>query len=195
MEKLKCLGLACSPRQGGNTTLLLERALRGAASAGAEVELIRLADYNISPCQACDLCSRDGKCILKDDAAIIFEKILKADRVIMAAPIFAMGLNAQAKTLVDRSQRFWATKYVLKKPVIENPQMRPARRGIFISAAGTNLKGVFDGAQRVVQYFYKMLEIKLEGSHCYPQTDKRGAILENAQALEEVFQAGKRLVE
>lgn len=73
--------------------------------------------------------------------------------------------------------------------------MRPVRRGIFISAAGTNLKGVFDGSLRVAQYFYKMLEIKLEGSHCYPQTDKKGAILENAQALEDVFLAGKILAE
>ncbi len=193
MRDIKCLGLACSPRPKGNTTVLLERALAGASSAGAATELVRLADYHVSPCRACDGCFNNGLCVIKDGAGDIFAKIIEADRIILAAPIFSMGMNAQAKCLVDRSQRFWATRYVLKQPVIKDTHLRPTRRGIFISAAGTDLKGVFDGAVRVARYFFKMLDIEWCDSLCYPLTDKIGDIYNHPTALEDVYLAGKRL--
>ncbi|GBF34556.1 iron-sulfur flavoprotein [Desulfocucumis palustris] len=193
MGDIKCLGLSCSPRATGNTTVLLERALAGASSAGAATELVRLADYSVSPCRACDGCFNNGLCVIKDGAGDIFDKIIKADRIILAAPIFSMGMNAQAKSLVDRSQRFWASRYILGQPVIKDPHLRPARGGIYISAAGTDLKGVFDGAIRVARYFFKMLDIGWNGSFCYPLTDKIGDIYNNPAALEEVYRAGKRL--
>lgn len=193
MGKIACLGIACSPRAGGNTTILLENALAGAASAGAGTELIKLTDYPFSPCRACDGCFKNGLCVIKDGAEEIFSKMLEADRFILAAPIFSMGLNAQAKALIDRSQRFWATRYILRQQVIRDAAARPERRGIFISAAGTGLQGVFDGAKRTVKYFFKMLEIKPEGDYCYPHTDQKGEIKNNPAALEEVHRAGKLL--
>ncbi|MCL6635329.1 MAG: flavodoxin family protein, partial [Peptococcaceae bacterium] len=177
--KIKCLAVACSPRRGGNTELLAGRALAGAAAAGAAEEIIYLRDYRYAPCAACDGCFKEGKCVVRDDASLIFEKILEADRVIFAAPIFSMGICAQAKMLIDRSQQFWACRYVLHRPVIQDEQKRAARRGIFLSAAGTGLPGVFDGALRVVRYFFKMLDIRVDGTFCYPRVDRRGDILQH----------------
>lgn len=191
--KIKCLAVACSPRRGGNTDLLARRALEGAAAAGAEAEIIYLRDYRYAPCAACDGCFKKGRCVVKDDASLIFEKVLDADRVIFAAPIFSMGICAQAKMLIDRSQQFWACKYVLNRPVVEDEKKRLGRRGIFISAAGTELPGVFDGAIRVTKYFLKMLDIKMDGSYCYPKVDRKGDILERQEAMAEVFEAGKKL--
>ncbi|KJS18229.1 MAG: NADPH-dependent FMN reductase [Peptococcaceae bacterium BRH_c4b] len=191
--RIKCLGLACSPRLNGNTSILLEKVMEGAAAAGAATEVVRLVDFSVAPCRACDGCFTNGKCVVKDGAADIFTKILEADRIIMAAPIFSMGMNAQAKALVDRSQQFWATRYVLKEPVIQDSHLRPPRRGIYISAAGTNLPGVFDGALRTARYFFKMLDIQWDSSYCFPLTDKTGVINSNTEALETVFQAGTLL--
>lgn len=193
-NRAKCLAVACSPRRGGNTDLLARRALEGVKAADAEGEIIYLRDYRYAPCMACDGCFKKGRCVVKDDASLVFEKILEADRVIFAAPIFSMGICAQAKMLIDRSQQFWACKYVLHRPIVEDEKKRPDRQGIFISAAGTNLPGIFDGSTRVVKYFFKMLDIQMKGFYGYPKVDRKGDILEHPDAMVEVYEAGKKLV-
>jgi multimeric flavodoxin WrbA len=192
-KPIYCVGFATSPRIGGNTSILLEKALEGAAAAGAKTELISLKNYRFSPCLACDGCFHKGKCVVPDDMQLIYEKMLNADRIILAAPIFSMGMCAQAKALVDRTQRFWSTKYVLKKDVIENKGDRPLRKGIFISAAGSNHKGVFTGALQIAKYFFLMLEAEYTGYYCYQQVDEKGAVLNHPTALDEVYKAGFQL--
>jgi multimeric flavodoxin WrbA len=190
---MRCLAVACSPRKEANTSILAGEALAGAKKAGAVTEILYLTGYSYAPCMACDGCFKNGRCIVKDDAAFIFNKILEADRIILAAPIFSMSICAQAKMLIDRSQQFWAARYILKQPVVADKEIRPARRGIFISAAGTNLPGVFEGAIRIIQYFYKIMEICLAGCFCYPKIDRKGEIKNHPAALAEVFTAGMEL--
>jgi multimeric flavodoxin WrbA len=194
MNPIKCLGIGCSPRSGGNTSLLLAEAMKAAQEAGAACETIFLREYKFSPCIACDGCHLNGNCVLKDDMQLIYEKLLAADRIILAAPIFSMGMNAQGKALVDRGQRFWATKYVLGQQVIV-PGTRPKRQGIFLSAAGTDLSGVFDCAVRTVKYYFKMLDVEYIREYCYTKIDAKGEILTHPSALAEVNSAGAALVE
>jgi len=193
-KPLYCLGISCSPRKEGNTSILLDRAIAGAKEAGALVETVNLRDLCFSPCIGCNGCFKTGQCVLQDDMQTLYQKVLTADRLIIAGPIFSMGLNAQGKAFIDRGQRFWATKYILKEPVIKEKD-RPPRRGIFISAAGSNLPGVFDGAVRVVKYYFLMIETEFAGSYLYPLTDDKGDILKNPAALEEVHKAGMDLAE
>jgi FMN-dependent NADH-azoreductase len=124
----------------------------------------------------------------------IYQKLLAADRLILAAPIFSMNLNAQAKALIDRSQRFWSTKFILKRPVIADAAARPKRTGIFLSACGTAFPDMFDCAVKVVRYYFNMLEIKYDAGHFYWQIDAPGAIINHPTALQDVFEAGRRLV-
>ncbi|MGB4215618.1 MAG: flavodoxin family protein, partial [Thermacetogeniaceae bacterium] len=107
---LNCLAIACSPRKKGNTSILAQKALEGCRDAGGKTEFLYLVDYNYVPCRACGGCDTTGKCVIKDDSAELFEKILACDRLILAAPIFSMGICAQAKSFIDRSQQFWAYK-------------------------------------------------------------------------------------
>ena len=190
---ITCIGIACSPRRRGNTSLLLEHALEGAARSGARTELVTLSDYNFRPCQGCNACSRDGECVLEDDMQQIYHKLLAADRLILAAPIFSMNLNAQAKALIDRSQRFWSTKFILKRPVITDAAARPKRAGIFLSVCGTAFPDMFDCAAKVVRYYFEMLEIRYDGGHFYWQIDDKGAIAGHPTAFQDVFEAGRSL--
>ncbi|HWI54587.1 MAG TPA: flavodoxin family protein [Desulfobacteria bacterium] len=192
-ESVYCLGLATSPRQGGNTEILLRKALEGAAKAGARTELVDINTYRFSPCIACDGCFKEGKCVVRDDMQVIYEKILAADRIILAAPIFSMGMCAQAKAMVDRTQRFWSTKYVLKRKVIPDANDRLPRKGMFISASGSNHKDVFAGALQVAKYFFLMIEAEFMGSFCYSELEEKGAVLNHQDILSEIFEAGKRL--
>ena len=120
------LGISTSPRLNGNSDLLLRRALAGAESAGAEVEYVRLTDLKIGPCIECNSCFATGVCVLEDDYPELLKKILGADRLIFATPVFFMSVCAQAKMLIDRGQCLWAAKYILKKSPIAEKDDREA---------------------------------------------------------------------
>ncbi len=85
---VKCLALACSPRKNGNTAILARHALESANAAGCHTELLFLTEYHYEPCHACGGCDDTGECVVKDDAKLLYDKILAADRFILAAPSF-----------------------------------------------------------------------------------------------------------
>ncbi len=192
-KPIKCVGLAASPRRNGNSTILLQEALRGAADAGADTELLLLNNYRFSGCLSCDGCFKDGECVINDDMQIIYKKILEADRLALAAPIFSMGMCSQGKAMIDRTQRFWSTRYILKRDVIPDRDRRPQRKGIFISVAGSGHKKVFDGAIQVAKYFFLMLETEFLGEYCYQEIDGKGIILNYPRILKEAYTAGFNL--
>lgn len=89
----------------GMTHVLLENFLNGASDAGAEVESQFLQVKNIGYCTGCMSCwlKTPGRCVQKDDMGEILERIRKADYFVVATPVYADGMSAQTKTLVDRT--------------------------------------------------------------------------------------------
>ena len=101
---MKILALNGSVRKYGNTEILLKQALMGAEAEGAEVEHLKLTDYEIGPCQGCGLCLfRENVCQVKDNTHVIFEKVEAADGVILGAPCYFLELTAIVKQLIDRT--------------------------------------------------------------------------------------------
>ena len=99
----RVLILASSPRRGGNSDRLCDEFLRGAAEAGHDAEKIFLRDRTIGYCTGCGACSRDGKpCPQRDDAAEIIDKMVRADVIAIATPVYFYTMAAQMKTLIDR---------------------------------------------------------------------------------------------
>lgn len=101
---MKVLGLAGSPRVGGNSDLLLGEVLHGAQEVGADVEKVYLNELKITPCQACDACRQpdaDG-CVIRDDMQPLYEKLWQADMWVLATPVYWWGPSAQLKLMVDR---------------------------------------------------------------------------------------------
>lgn len=95
--------LSSSPRRGGNSDTLCDEFLRGAIDAGHTVEKIFLQDKTINYCTGCSTCSMHGKpCPQKDDMPQILEKMIAADIIVMATPVYFYTLSAQIKTLIDR---------------------------------------------------------------------------------------------
>lgn len=140
---MKTLALLGSPRKRGNTEVLLESVRKGAVAAGGEVEVIPLCKLNIQPCLNCGGCDKTGICILDDEMTPLYEKILAADRIILAAPIYFYGVPAHAKAFVDRLQSLWSRKRLLKDA--GNWQEDPHRKGFLVSVAATRGKRVFEG--------------------------------------------------
>ena len=190
MEEIRVLGLATSPREKGNTAILLDAALEGARNEGARVERIDAAQIKINPCLACNACFKEGKCVQNDDMQKLYPFLESYEYIIIAAPIFSMGLCAQAKALIDRLQCFWARKYILKKRSTGRDTEKS--RGLWISTAGSELERVFDGARPTISYFFAMLEIKKHESLTFRGVDEAGAILSVPGALEAARVLGAR---
>ncbi len=191
-EELKVLGIAGSPRRGGNTDLLLAEVMRGATSRGAKVKTIILNDLKIAPCQHCDGCLETGRCKVEDDMQMVYRELEDADRIVLASPIQFMGVTAQMKTMIDRCQALWAKKYILKQPPLGN---RRERRGLFISVGGRKSASLFEPALVTVKTLFRILDITYAGGLLFSGVDEKGAIAKHPDALHQAFLAGQKLVE
>ena len=96
------LVLASSFRKKGNSDLLCDEFIRGAQEAGHNTEKIYLNDKKINFCRGCGVCNSTHKCVQNDDMAEILDKMIKADVIVMATPVYFYGMNGQMKTLIDR---------------------------------------------------------------------------------------------
>jgi multimeric flavodoxin WrbA len=99
----KVLILSASPRKGGNSDTLCDEFSTGAVEAGNSVEKIRVADKKIGYCVACYACKESGKCAQNDDMGEVLEKMLAADVIVLATPVYFYTMCAQMKTLIDRT--------------------------------------------------------------------------------------------
>lgn len=104
---MKVIAINGSPRKNKNTATLLTKALEGAATRGAQTELIHLYDQNYKGCISCFACKLKnsksyGKCALKDDLAPILEKISNADAIIFGSPIYLHSITGAMRSFLER---------------------------------------------------------------------------------------------
>lgn len=104
----KILILSGSPRKGGNSDLLCDEFLRGAVESGHQVEKISVATKNVHPCVACYHCrEHGGACVFHDDMAEILQKMIDADVLVLASPVYFYSIDAQMKAVIDRTVARW----------------------------------------------------------------------------------------
>ena len=187
---IKVLGISTSPRIKGNSDLLLRRALTGAESAGASTEYVRLHDYKISPCIECNACYTTGICKVQDDYQQLQKKILDADRIIFATPIFFMTVCAQAKMLIDRCQCLWAYKYVLKKDLNTAGH---DRRAMVIAVGGSRSKKQFECIRLTMKTYFDSLQVYYAANLFVNKIDALGDIEKHPSAINEAFRLGSLL--
>jgi len=95
--------ISASPRKGGNSDILCDRFAQGAVEKGHQVEKIFLASQNIAYCHGCGVCNSTHQCVQKDDMAKILDKMVKADVIVFATPVYFYTMNGQMKTFIDRT--------------------------------------------------------------------------------------------
>ncbi len=103
----KVLILSGSPRKGANSDTLCDEFLKGAVASGNNVEKIFVAEKNIGYCSGCYACENTGICVKKDEMAEVLDKILKADVIVLASPVYFYSISAQLKTVIDRTVAKW----------------------------------------------------------------------------------------
>jgi multimeric flavodoxin WrbA len=191
--EIKVLGISGSPHRHGNTETLLDSFLDGTKTAGASVEKVVLIDLDYSPCRGCNACHKTGECIVKDDAITLFDKILKADAIAVASPIYSMGITAELKGLIDRGQYLWARKFILKTLYFPNDHI-VRHKGIFISTAGLSWDNVFDAAFPAITAFFNGVGFEYYDNIIANNMDQFKGIKNHPTALMEAFEKGQKVV-
>lgn len=192
MMKKKVLGIYGSPRKGGNSDKLLDKALEGARSAGAETSTIYCRDLNMSGCIECGGCDKSGKCVVKDDMQLVYPLLEEADIIFLASPIFFYGLTAQLKSLIDRGQAMWSKRRLEKAPKERKRYERG--KGYLIAVGATRGKHLFEGAELTAKYFFDALDMNYQGGLFFRGLEKRTDVKKKPEILEEAFRFGEQSV-
>lgn len=104
---MKAIAINGSPRKNWNTATLLKKALDGAASAGAEVELIHLYDLEFKGCCSCFSCKRkegrsSERCVMKDDLTEVLERVIASEILLLGSPIYLGNITGEMKSFMER---------------------------------------------------------------------------------------------
>ena len=99
---MKIVVLMGSPNRAGSTALLVDSFVKGAEESGHTCGVIDVCRANVHPCTGCVRCGYEGPCAQRDGMEEIREKLLAADMVVFATPLYYYGMSAQLKTVVDR---------------------------------------------------------------------------------------------
>jgi multimeric flavodoxin WrbA len=183
-EPIRVLGIGGSPRLGGNSDILLDHFLKGAAEAGAHTEKILLNRLRYQACQECGGCDATGLCVVEDDMQRLFPLLVNSTVVTVASPIFFSSISAQLKAMIDRCQCFWVARYRLKNlPNI-------GARGVFLATRGQKGLEVFHKTSSIIKAFFNSLNITYTSEIFVDEVDEKGAILEHPDILEKSRRLG-----
>ena len=177
-----------SPRREGNTSILVERLRSGASDGGATVEVFRLHDLAIRPCQACELCGQSGEtdCVIDDDMREIYGAIRAADALVIATPIYWWSVSAQTKLFVDRCE-------ALGGP--EGSVLRDKKIGVIVVYGGKD--AVSSGAVNAIRAFQDAF--RYLGSDLvdivHGSAWEAGAVRKNSRLMQEAYDLGMKLAQ
>ena len=177
----KVLIITTSLRAKSNSDVLAERLLAGAKDAGHDVEMISLKGKTIKFCIGCLACQKTQRCVLKDDAVAIAEKVKNADTLVFVTPIYYYEMSGQMKTLLDRMNPLYPSDYKFRKVYLlsvaaEDEEETPEK--------------AISGMQGWVDCFEKA---ELVGSLFCGGLNNAGEAIGKKEAQDEAYQFGKSL--
>ena len=176
----KVLVLSASPRRGGNSDTLCDQFMLGAKESGNQVEKIFLGDKKINYCVACEVCQRNGgNCFQKDDMAEVLDKMMAADVIVMATPVYFYSMDAQMKTLIDRT--------VSKCREISNKEM------YFIATAADPEKESMEKTMDGFRGFISCLDGAEERGIIYGTGAWKKGDIKGSPAMDQAYEMGKAL--
>ncbi len=191
MGNIRVTGIVGSPRLKKNTDVLVQQALDGCRSNGAEVDTIYLNQLDIKPCQAHKV--QDGKgCIMRDDMDAIYEIFETADGLILGTPVFYNSVSGQMKLMIDRS-------YCLARAVPLGPGRRKyetavekRKKGMVISVGGSGTNP--DCVLPIFDIWASEVNLEIIDSLCISEGELGKLPMESKKTLAAAFEKGRNLV-
>ena len=179
--KKNILILSTSPRKGGNSDTLADEFTRGARDAGHDAEKISLTGKSIGFCRGCLACQKTERCIIQDDVNAIVQKMLSADVLVFATPIYFYEMSGQMKTLLDRSNPLFPEDYAFREIYL-------------LAASADENRDSMDGAVKGLQGWIDCFErAKLAGVLRGTGLDAVGAAKNAPLVLKAAYDMGKTL--
>lgn len=176
----KVLLLSGSHRRNANSDLLCDQFMLGAKEAGNQVEKIILRDKKINYCLACDACKRNGgNCVQKDDMKEILDKMIAADVLVLATPVYFYSISSRMKTLIDR--------VYAKYNEIRDKEM------YFILTAGDNREQYVKRAIESLRGFASCLAGSKEKGIIYGLGIHKAGDIKESQAMAQAYEMGKNI--
>ena len=161
---MKIVLLTGSPHRHGASNMLADRFAEGAQEAGHEVYRFDCASASVHPCIGCDSCRKEDSkgCVFRDDMPELNPKLLEADAIVFASPIYYFGLSAQIKTVIDR---FYAN----------NTALMGGKKCALLLAAGDPYEHNMEGARLTFELMAHYLQWDIVdmvfGDGCYTPQD------------------------
>lgn len=156
----KVLIINGSPRKNKNCASIIKEITKKLEENKIEYKVLDIYKMNIEYCTACGACEKTGHCRIKDDMTPIYEEFNQSIGTITVSPMYFSSVATKVKTLVDRTQSFFSSKYILKKPSIDRDRFR---LGMYIAVGGQpEYENQFLGGQLVMDIFYKSINTELE---------------------------------
>ena len=177
---MKVIVLVGSPRRGGNTDLLVDKVLEGAAASGSETEKVYLYDLEIKPCVDCRACKKGSfQCAIKDGIQALYPKLEAAGAIVFGTPLYWYGPTGKMKLLIDRLRPYVASRKLKgKKAAVIVPSEEGAK------ACRTTIS--------MFKQSFKYLEIELVGTILAAAYEK-GEVKQNPEMLAAAFNLGKSI--
>ena len=173
-----------SPRERGNSSVLADQVRVGAEAGGASVESFFLHGMDIRPCDGCDFCRETGVCVINDDMQKLYPKLLAADALVLASPIYWFTYSAQLKLCIDRWYALWNFKHDMfkGKPV-----------GMILTYGDTDLytSGCIN-AMHTFETMFRFLEADLVG-WVYGTLMHVGDAQKNPELMEKAYRLGGQI--
>jgi len=177
---MRILGLSFSPRERGNTDLLMREVLAGAEEHGAVTEFYRTAEKNIRPCDACGHCFTTGECPIDDDMQTLYTRMLLADGILFGTPVYFYNITAQGKCVIDRTIALNHGGKSLSSKV-----------GAVVAVAGS--LGLVDALKDL--YFYMVTRQMLPASFIAAYGSNEGDVKDYEKCMEACGKLGRQMVQ
>ena len=177
----KVLIISTSPRKGGNSEIMADEFGTGALEKGHSVEKICLYDKTIGFCKGCLACQTTNQCVLNDDANMIVEKMLQAEVIVFATPIYFYEMCGQMKTMLDRTNPLFPQQYCFHDIYL-------------LAASADGNPASMDGAVKGLQGWIACFEqAKLAGVVRGVGAERVGDICNSTLILQEAYEMGKKI--
>ena len=176
----KVLIISTSIRPNSNSEMLANAFADGAGTSGNEVEIVSLKDKTIGFCKGCFACQKLGHCVIKDDANVITEKMLSADVIVWATPIYYYEMSGQMKTMIDRANPLFPLDYRFRDVYL-------------LTTAAEDEATVDDGAVKGLQGWIDCFEKARFAGKVFAGGFTAPKEIEDSQKLKEAFDMGKAI--
>ena len=172
--------ISSTPRVGGNSEILAREFEKGAKESGHNVEFVNLRELNLKYCTACYSCHKTGKCIIDDGMNELSEKLLKANVIVLATPVYFYSMSGQLKVFIDRLvtnyTKIRADIYLIATQWDTDPEI---------------MDNTFEAIRGATKYCFEECEEK--GLVYGIGLNERGEALKNEEILSQAYNLGKNV--